>query len=334
MWSWERLAVEETGSVTGKKASRLPFAVPPICFGASGIGDMPDTYGYAVGEDRAGATLAAIFAERPAFIDTSRIYGMGRSEERIGRAIRAMGGLPEGAIVSTKLDRDFETGRFDGARARRSLEESLEALGLPRVHIMHLHDPEYASDISDVTGKGGALDALMRMKEEGLVEAVGLAMGRLSLMRDLMKAFAFDAIISHNRFTLLNREADSLFTDADAQGIAVFNAAPYGGGMLAKGPGETTKIAYQEASEAQLEAVRRVEAVCARHGVAMGAAALQFSMRDPRVASTICGVTRPERVAQTREWSAAEIPQEVWDELMALPFSSEDPEAARVYRPG
>ncbi|KAB0678519.1 aldo/keto reductase [Aureimonas leprariae] len=317
-----------------KTAPRLPFAVPALCFGTSGLGDMPDTYGYAVGEARADATLAAIFAERPAFLDTSRIYGMGRSEERIGKAIKSLGGLPEGSIISTKLDRDFETGRFDGERARRSLEESLTALGLDRIQIMHLHDPEHCWDLGEVTGKGGALEALVRMKEEGLVEAIGLAMGKVPLMRRLLGDWEFDAIISHNRFTLLNREADELFDEAHGQGTAVFNAAPYSSGILAKGSGQTRLIAYHEASEAQLEVVRRIEAICERHGIAMGAAALQFSMRDSRVTSTICGVTKPERVAETNAWAEAEIPAEAWDELMALPFSKEDPEASRVYRPG
>ena len=314
-------------------APRLPFSVPELCFGGSGLGSMPDTYGYAVSEDRAQATLEAIFGEQPSFIDTSRNYGMGRSEERIGRAVRALGGLPEGVIVSTKLDRNMETGRFDGDQARRSLAESLEALGLDKVHVLHLHDPEYAADLHEVTGEGGALEALMRMKEEGLTDAVGLAMGKVPLMRELLAEWEFDAIISHNRFTLLNREADDLFTEAHKKGIAVFNAAPYSGGALAKGAARFNRIAYQEASEAALDEVRRIEEICGRFSVPLGAAALQFSLRDPRVSSTIIGVTKPERVAETREWAAMPIPPAAWDELLALPFSTDDPEAARIYRP-
>ena len=297
-------------------APRLPFPVPKLCFGGSGLGSMPDTYGYAVDDARALATLEAVLAERPCFLDTSRIYGMGRSEARIGKAIAAAGGLPEGVIVSTKLDRDVETGRFDGDQARRSLAESLEALGLDKVHVLHLHDPEHAGDLGEVTGKGGALEALMRMKEEGLADAVGLAMGKIPLMR-----------------RLLDREADDLFTEAHKKGIAVFNAAPYSGGALAKGTKTFSRIAYQEASEAALDEVRRIEEICGRHGIPMGAAALQFSLRDPRVASTIVGVTKPERVAEPTEWAAVPIPHAAWDELLALPFSTDDPEAARVYQP-
>jgi D-threo-aldose 1-dehydrogenase len=83
-----------------------------------------------------------------------------------------------------------------------------------------------------------------------------------------------------------------------------------------------------------LAPVRRVEAVCARHGVPPGAAALQFSLRDPRIAATLCGVSRPERVKETLDWAAFPIGEEVWEELLALPFATDDPEATRVYSPG
>lgn len=315
-------------------ARRLPFSVPSIGYGTSGLGSMPDTYGYAVGEERARETLRAIMNDRPCFIDTSRNYGSGRSEQRIGRAIAELGGLPEDCIVATKLDRDMDTNRFDGDRARRSLEESLQTLGLERLQILHLHDPEYCRDLNEVAGTGGALEALFRMKEEGLVQAVGLAMGKIPLMTQLVRDWEFDTIISHNRFTLLNREADALFTEAHARGIAVFNAAPYSSGVLAKGSDKSSLIAYQEASDEQMQEVRAIEAICRHYDVALGAAALQFSMRDPRITSTICGVSKPERVAETKEWAAAVIPDAAWDELMALPFSTDDPEAARDYRPG
>ena len=127
---------------------------------------------------------------------------MGRSEERIGAAIRARGGLPEGFVISTKLDRDMDTGRFDAVQARRSLEVSLNRLGVDDVGILHLHDPEHAADLSEITGTGGALDELFKMKEEGLAQSVGLAMGRLDLMFPILRDYPFDALINHNRWTL------------------------------------------------------------------------------------------------------------------------------------
>ena len=308
--------------------------ITSLVFGTSALGDMPDTYGYAVDEARARDTIAAILNGPANCLDTSRVYGAGRSEERIGAVIAERGGLPDGFVVSTKLDRDVETGRFDAAQARRSFEQSLEALGLDRVGILHLHDPEHARDLDEITRAGGALDELFRIKEEGLADAVGLAMGRLDIMEPIVRERPFDAIISHNRWTVLNRSANALFDHCAERGIAIMNAAPYAGGVLAKGAEAMPRITYQEAGEGDLEPVRRIEATCARHGVAPGAVALQFSMRDPRIASTVIGVSKPERVRQTIEWASATIPQALWDELADLPVSHDDPEASRVYSPG
>lgn len=308
--------------------------VTPICFGTSGLGDMPGTYGYSVDEARAEATLQAIFDGPVNFLDTSRIYGFGRSEARIGAAIRARGGLPEGFVLASKLDRDPETGRFDADQARRSLEESLAALGVDRIPVLHLHDPEHARSLDEITRDGGALDALFRMKEEGLTQAVGLAMGRVDVMLPILKAYPFDTLVSHNRFTLLNRAAEEMFAYAHAQGMAILNAAPYAGGVLAKGSAVMPRVTYQEADAAALAPVRRIEEICARHGIAPGAAALWFSMNDPRITSTICGVSKPERVAQTLDWASAEIPEAAQAELLALPASHDDPEANRTYAAG
>lgn len=309
--------------------------VTPIMFGTSGLGSMPQTYGYAVDEERAYATIRAIFDGPVNCLDTSNNYGMGESERRVGHVIRERGGLPRGFAISTKLDRDMTTGHFTASRARRSLEESLERLGVDRIQMLHLHDPEHCADVTEITGKGGALGELVRMKEEGLADAIGLAMGTVPLMFDILKqGWPFDTIINHNRYTLLNRNADEMFTWAHEKGIAIFNAAPYASGVLAKGSEKMPLIAYVPASDADLEPVRAVEAACAEHGIATGPAALQFSMRDPRIASTVVGVTRPERVAETLAWAEAPIPKDAWDALAALPFGTDDPEAKRDYKPG
>jgi D-threo-aldose 1-dehydrogenase len=313
---------------------RTDLSVSRICFGTSSLGDMPGTYGYDVSEDRARETVRAIFSGPVNFLDTSRIYGFGRSEERIGDVIRESGGLPEGFVLSTKLDRDPETNRFDASQARRSLEESLRALGLDRLDLLHLHDPEHSDSLEATTGAQGALAELFRMKEEGLVKAVGLAAGPVNVMLPLLRDWSFDAMITHNRFTLANRNAEAMISFAHSKGIAVLNAAPYAGGVLAKGSDSYPRYVYQEASDDVLDPIRRIESICARHGVPPGAVALQFSMRDERITSTVCGVSKPERVAQTLEWARYPVPQAVWDELASLSHSTDDPEASRQYNPG
>jgi D-threo-aldose 1-dehydrogenase len=317
-----------------RRIGKTGLRVPAIGYGSTALADMPDTYGYSVDEQRGLDTIRAILAQPDGFIDSSRNYGLGRSEALIGRVVRELGGWPQGRILSTKLDRDMDTLRFDGAQARRSIEESLAALGVSKVQMLHLHDPEHAADLTEITRRGGALDQLMRMKAEGLADAVGLAAGRVDIMMPLLRDWDFDVLITHSRYTLVNRNAEPMIRMAAERGIAVLNAAPYASGALAKGAESRPRYVYQEVSEAALEPVRRVEAVCARHGIPPGAAALQFSLRDPRIASTICGVSKPERLAETRAWADWPISAEAWDELLALPFSSDDPETTRVYTPG
>lgn len=312
---------------TGLEVTRIGFGTAPLA-------GMPDTYGHDVDEETARATVRAIFDSPVNLMDTSRNYGFGRAEDRIGAVIRERGGLPSGFVLSTKLDRDMDTGRFDGDRARRSADESREALGIDRFQILHLHDPEHARDLDEIRRPGGALDTLFRMKEDGVAQAVGLAMGRSELLLELLKDWPFDVVLTHNRFSLLNRSASAVLDVCAARGIAVLNAAPFAGGILAKGSDKTRRITYQDADEATLRPVRDIEETCARHGVAPGAAALQFSQRDKRIASTVVGVSKPERVKQTVEWATAKLPEQVFKDLSTVEFSTRDPEADRQYLPG
>jgi D-threo-aldose 1-dehydrogenase len=112
-------------------------------------------------------------------------------------------------------------------------------------------------------------------------------------------------------------------------GVAVVNAAPYGSGMLAKGPDVYARYAYQDAPPLLVERTRKLAAVCQEYGVPLAAAALQFSMRDPRVTTTVVGMTKPERVAQTVALASHPIPTELWPALDAVGFDAEDPEANR-----
>ncbi|MDA7637275.1 aldo/keto reductase [Candidatus Pelagibacter sp.] len=308
--------------------------VTELSFGTSSLGSMPDTYGYEVSEDRAQKTLNRFFQGPVNMLDTSRNYAMGESEKRIGRAIKENGGWPKDLLLSTKLDRDMDTLVLDKNRARESLEESLKTLNVDSVDILFLHDPEYAKDITDITKKDGAMDELFKIKNEGLAKAVGVAMGKVDIMFPLLKDWDFDVIINHNRYTLINREANEMYDYASSKNIAIFNAAPYAGGVLAKGPDNFKKVTYQDATEEKLAPAREFEKVCKKHNVELGAAALQFSLRDNRITSTICGVTSVESIEKNLAWANAEISGEFWDEVLKLPFSSNDPESDRVFTAG
>ena len=308
--------------------------VTELSFGTSSLGSMPDTYGYEVSEDRAQKTLNRFFQGPVNMLDTSRNYAMGESEKRIGKAIKENGGWPNGFLLSTKLDRNMDTLVLDKNRVRESLEESLKTLNVDSVDILFLHDPEYAKDITDITKKDGAMDELFKIKNEGLAKAAGVAMGKVDIMFPLLKDWDFDVIINHNRYTLINREANEMYDYASSKNIAIFNAAPYAGGVLAKGPDNFKKITYQDATEEKLAPAREFEKVCKKHNVELGAAALQFSLRDNRITSTICGVTSVESIEKNLAWANAEISVEFWDEISKLPFSTNDPESERVFTSG
>jgi D-threo-aldose 1-dehydrogenase len=308
--------------------------VTELSFGTSSLGSMPDTYGYEVSENRAQKTLNRFFQGPVNMLDTSRNYAMGESEKRIGKAIKENGGWPNGFLLSTKLDRNMDTLVLDKNRVRESLEESLKTLNVDSVDILFLHDPEYAKDITDITKKDGAMDELFKIKNEGLAKAAGVAMGKVDIMFPLLKDWDFDVIINHNRYTLINREANEMYDYASSKNIAIFNAAPYAGGVLAKGPDNFKKITYQDATEEKLAPAREFEKVCKKHNVELGAAALQFSLRDNRITSTICGVTSVESIEKNLAWANAEISGEFWDEISKLPFSTNDPESERVFTSG
>ena len=308
--------------------------VSEICFGTSAMGNMPDTYGYEVNPSIAEETILAILNGPSNFIDTSRNYGMGRSEKLIGNVFKSLGGKPNDIILATKIDRDTATNILDRDATLKSFEQSIKALATEKIDILHLHDPEHCKDLNDITCKGGALDTLFQLKEEGSVTLVGLAMGKVEMMYDLIQEWPFDVMINHNRFTLLNRQADKLFNLAKKKGIKIFNAAPFCGGILAKGTKETNRLVYQEVSEKKLKPVFDLEKICLKYNVPLGAAALQFSMKDPRISSTIVGITKKSRIDQIVEWSNFEISEDAWTEILSLPFSINDPEASRNYKLG
>ena len=305
-------------AVTPRLLGRTGLEVTPICFGTSPLASMSRLYGYSVDEERAVATVQAVFDSAVNFLDTSNGYGEdGTAERRIGLAVRRAGGLPPQLVLSTKVDPDPRTGDFSGDRVRASLEESMERLGVEHIPLLHLHDPERIT-FEEATAPGGAVAALVDLRERGLVDHLGVAGGPVELMRRYLETGEFEVLLSHNRYTLLDRSAEQLFADAAEQGIGVLNAAPYGGGMLSKGPDAQPKYAYGDRGDEVAAAAYAMQAACARHGVPLAAAALQFSLRCPAVASTVVGVSSPERVAQTLELATVPVPEELWAELEQL----------------
>ncbi len=318
----------QTADVTWKPFGQAGFAVPPISVGCAPIGDMQETFGYGVTEEDAVATVLAGLASPIPHIDTAALYGDGESERRVGLALRELGGLPKGAILQTKQGRNPKDNDYSGETVKRRMERSLDLLGVDRVEIVYLHDPEWTT-FEAAMAPGGPVEVLQRFKEQGVIGHLGVAGGPIALEIQYVESGLFDAVITHNRYTLLNRSADPLLSIAHERGMAVLNAAPYGSGILAKGPDAYPRYAYQEASGEMVERTRQMATISERYGVPLPAVALQFSTNDPRITNTIVGMSRPERIAQTLEYLATPIPQELWAELAAVPFDAEDPEANR-----
>jgi len=292
------------------------LTVSAVTAGGSPLGSMPRLYGREVSATEGTATVTAVLHSAIRTIDTSNGYSDGESERRIGAAVAAAGGLPEGVTVITKVD---AKGRdYSGDRVRVSVDESRARLGLDHLPLVHLHDPEF-HDFDALTAPGGAVEALVGLKESGVVGAIGLAGGWVQVMARYLALGVFDALLVHNRWTLLDRSAGDLLAQAQDQGLALINAAVYGGGLLAApsvAPDAT--YGYRPAPPEVLVAVKRMHAACARYGVDLATAALQFSLRDPRFATTVVGMSRPSRVAATLAAAATPVDDALWAELESL----------------
>ena len=247
-------------------------------------------------------------------IDTSNEYADGRSEQQLGEAIARAGGLPDGKLIYSKADRSRPDGAFDGDRVRRSLDESLERLGLDRLPIYHLHDP-YTITFEQAMAPDGAVPALVALRESGVIGAIGIASGTMQQVHDYVATGLFDAVLSHNRFTLVDRMAQPTYELARSLGMTVFNAAPFGGGMLANG---SSHYGYHLPPADFIAHVDRVRALAAEFDVPLAAAALSFSMRSDLVDTTVVGIPSLERLAELDALLATDVPEEFFAAVEAL----------------
>lgn len=296
---------------------KIGLAVTSLCIGCAPLADMPETFTYRVTEEQALLTIRAIFASPINFLDTAASYGDGESERRLGIVLRELGGLPPGFVLASKADRDLHTGEFSGPQMRRSVERSLRLLGLERLQLLYLHDPEYIT-FEQAMAPNGPVETLLRCQQEGLIEHLGVAGGPIDLMTRFVETNLFSAAISHNRYTLLNTAATTFWDVCLQHGVAAVNAAPYGSGILAKGAAAYPRYMYNNAPLAIIERTRQIEALCQQYNVPLAALALQFSLRDPRIASTIVGISRPERVTETVTLAHYPVPDALWDALSEI----------------
>lgn len=303
------------------KADTLGATGLPLTTVAAGTGTW---LAFGPGADTPVATsleLAHALFESPAvrILDTSNNYGLGESEARIGLAIRERGGLPDDFLLQTKVDRDMVTGDFSGARMRRSLEESLGRLGLDRLDLVYLHDPENTTWDESMADDGPVAE-LVAMRDEGLIAHIGISGGPADMLARYVDTGLFEALITHNRFTLVDRGADALLTRAREAGLGVFNASPYGGGLLTRWPVAPGRYAYGDAPAELVRAANEIGALCSDAGVPLAAAALAWSLRDGRIDSTIIGMRTIDDLRATERLLSVEIPEPLWAAIEAVPL--------------
>ena len=290
------------------------LTVSAIAAGGGPIGGMPELFGYDVPEAQAVGLVRDLLESPIRVIDTANGYSDGRSEERIGAAVAQLGGLPPGYLVATKVD--ARDGDYSGRRIRDSVRESRDRLGLETLPLVQLHDPEFHRE-AGFELPGGAIEALVALRDDGVIGHLGVAGGHTPTIERMLDLGVFEVVLTHSRLTLLDRGAEALVERAHAEGLGVMNAAVLGGGMLAS-RGADRLYGYRPARPEVRAAAHALHDLADELGVSLPDAAVQHSLRDPRVDVTVVGFSKPERVAALLTSLETPVPDAFWERATAL----------------
>ncbi|MEU5165808.1 aldo/keto reductase [Streptomyces mutomycini] len=314
------------------RLGRSTVEITELSFGAAAIGNLFTE----VGPEQAAAAVGAAWDEGVRYFDTAPHYGLGLSERRLGEALRdrprgsyavstkagrlldplppaetaARNGLSEGFAVPHTHRRRWD---FTADGIRRSVEDSLGRLGLDRVDIVYLHDPD---DHGEAAFREG-YPALEKLRAEGMVGAIGAGMNQTAMLTRFLRETDVDAVLCAGRFTLLDHSAlDTLLPEAAARGRSVVVGGVFNSGLLADPrPGSTYD--YTAAPAAVLERAVRMRAVTERHGVPLRAAALHYPLRHPAVAGVLVGTRSPDEVRDAAAQLRNPVPDALWADLRA-----------------
>jgi D-threo-aldose 1-dehydrogenase len=319
-------------------ARREPLGKTELQVTQLGIGTVPIGGLYqAVSDEAAQATLQAAWDAGIRFYDTAPLYGFGLAERRLGAflatkprdeyvlATKVGRLLRADALMDPDLVRDgevlFRSGlplqpvfdfSYDGVM--RSFAESLARLGLDRVDILHIHDPDDYYD----QALAGAFKALDKLRGEGVIKAVGAGMNQAEMLTRFAREAAFDCFLLAGRYTLLDQSAlAELLPTCARLGIKIIIGGVYNSGILTD-PRPGAKFNYREADYEWLEKAQRIQAVCDRYDVPLPAAAIQFPLAHPAVATILTGVRSPDELRQNVAYCQLPIPPGLWDELRVM----------------
>ncbi|MCU1489903.1 MAG: aldo/keto reductase [Acidimicrobiaceae bacterium] len=298
-------------------------SVGPMVLGTGAIGGLYS----AVSDAQSEETFAEAWHLGIRDFDTAPHYGAGVAERRLGAFLASR---PRSEFVlSTKVGRLLVQGPgdepptfvgesglsrvwdFSAAGVRRSLEESLERLGLERIDIALVHDPDDHLD----EAIGEALPTLAALRDEGIVGAIGAGMNLCAPLERIVTETDVDCVLVAGRYSLLEREAaESLLPACMEAGVSVLAGAVLHGDVLAD-PRPGAHFAYRPASEAVLARAREIQDLCARHGASLLSAALQFPLRHPAVTAIVVGARTAGEIAEDVAALRAELPEELFAEL-------------------
>jgi len=310
-----------------RRLGTSPVLVTELSFGAAAIGNLFTE----VTDDEARAAVDAAWDGGIRTFDTAPHYGLGLSERRLGAALRdrprdelvictkvgrllrpagppPYGPDPAGFAVPARLVREFD---FTADGIRRSLEASLHRLGMDRVDIALIHDPD---DHAEQAFRE-AYPALEKLRGEGVVRAIGAGMNQAAMLARFVVDTDIDVVLVAGRYTLIDRSAaETLLPAALDRGVSVIAGGVFNSGLLAAPvPGATYE--YQAAPDELIDRARRLESTCARYGVPLRAAAARFPFTHPAVASVLIGARSAAEVTDAVRLRAMDIPAALWDEL-------------------
>jgi len=287
---------------------RTGLSVSAITAGGGPIGGMPKLFGYDVAERQGIEVVRTLLHSPIRSIDTSNGYSDGKSEQRIGTAVREEGGLPGDFLVATKVD--ARDGDYSGRRIGESIKESQHRLGLDHLPLVYLHDPEF-HDLDQFSQPGGAVEALVALRDEGVIGHLGVAGGHTPTLHRMLDLGVFEVVLTHSRLTLLDRGANELIDRAKEAGLGVANAAVLGGGLLAKRDAKPL-YGFRPARPEILKAAAQLHDLADELDVSLPDAAVQLSLRDPRIDTTVVGFSKPERIGALPTSLENDISEEFW----------------------
>jgi D-threo-aldose 1-dehydrogenase len=327
-----------------RKFGRADLEVTAFSFGTAPIGNIFRT----IDEATSDAMIQHAWDEGVRYYDTAPLYGNGLAELRTGHSLRWKG--RDEYVLSSKVGRILRPGKrseidftpwvdaapnkvvfdysYDGTM--RAFEDSLQRLALERMDICFIHDIDVftrGDEQPEVfkAAMNGSWKALAKLRDEGVVKAIGVGVNEWQVCHEALKQRDFDCFLLAGRYTLLEQEALDLFLPlCEERNAAVVIGGGFNSGILATGAAEGAKYNYAPAPAAIMQRVAGIEAVCRAHGVPLPAAAMQFVVAHPAVASFIAGTRTVEQLGKNLEWFGHPISGEFWADLKKKGLLRED----------